>query len=98
MRTTRSRPSWAWASWARTRWPACGGLNVPPRMPRRRGPRGSADVPVALHEVLVRAQLAQADGAARVELVRGVADLRAHAELAAVGEAGRGVDVDARRV
>ena len=53
------------------------------------------DVPVALHDVLERAQLAQPDRAARVELLRRVADLGAHAELAAVGEARRGVHVDA---
>ena len=52
-------------------------------------------MPVALDDVLERAQLAQADRAAGVQLLRRVADLGAHPELAAVGEARRGVDVDA---
>src|SRR5687767_10002915 len=98
MSTTLSRPSCACASCAIARWPTCGGLNVPPRMPILIGARASPDVPVALHEVLVRAQLAQADRPAGVELLGGVADLRAHAELAAVGEPRRRVDVHAGRV
>ena len=53
---------------------------------------------VALDDVLERAQLAQRDRPARVELLGRVADLGAHPELAAVGEARRGVDVDAGRV
>ena len=56
------------------------------------------DLAVALDQVLERAQLAQADRAAGVQLLRRVADLGAHPELAAVGEARRGVDVDAGRV
>src|SRR5215213_6946364 len=79
-----------------TRWPRCGGLNVPPRIPTRR--RSSANVPVALHEVLVRAQLAQPDRPPGVELLRRVADLGAHPELPAVGEPGRRVHVDARGI
>ena len=63
-----------------------------------RPPRSRADVPVALDQVLERAQLAQPDRPARVQLLRRVADLRAHPELAAVGEARRGVDVHAGRV
>src|SRR5437763_267440 len=71
-------------------------------MPAERGsaPAGrcsQADVPVALDEVLERAQLAQPDRPARVKLLGGVADLRPHPELTAVGEAGRGVDVSAGR-
>src|SRR5271165_3564303 len=62
-------------------------------MPIRTTGASSADVSVSLDEVLEGAQLAQADGPPRVELLGGVADLRAHPELAAVGEAGRGVDV-----
>ena len=93
--STRSRPSWVSASWPQTRWPRCGGLNVPPSRPTRA--TSYADLPRALDEVLERAQLAQADRAARVQLLRRVADLRAHAELPAVGEARRGVDVDAPR-
>ena len=82
------------ASCAQTRWPTCGGLNVPPRSPTAPGV-SARTWPVALDQVLERAQLAQADRAARVQLLRRVADLGAHAELAAVGEARRGVDVDA---
>jgi len=44
-----------------------------------------------MHEILEARQLFEADGAARVHLARGDADLRAHAELAAVGELGRGI-------
>src|SRR3954447_11026680 len=75
----------------------CGGLNVPPRIPMELMalcPR----VAVAGHDVLDRAQLAHADWAAGVQLLRRVADLGSHAELAAVGEARGGVHVDARRV
>ena len=81
-----------------TRWPRCGGLKVPPRIPTAATEAQPPDVAVALDDVLERAQLAQRDRAARVELLGRVADLRAHPELAAVGEARRGVDVDARRV
>ncbi len=88
---------------ASARCPRCGGLNVPPRMPSAherpaRDAGSGANVAVALDEVLVRAELAQADRPARVQLLRRVADLRAHPELATVGEARRGVHVDARRV
>ena len=62
------------------------------------GAHGARDVPVALDHVLEGAQLAQPDRPARVQLLGRVADLGAHAELAAVGEARRGVDVDAGRV
>src|SRR4051812_1790125 len=100
--TTRSRPSWSSASCTITRWPMWGGLNVPPRMPRSatrpRGAPSGTHVPVALDDVLERAELAQRDRPARVELLRRVADLGAHAELAAVGEPGGRVDVHARRV
>ena len=57
-----------------------------------------ADVTRALDQVLERAQLAQPDRAAGVELLGRVADLGAHPELAAVGEARRRVDVHARGV
>ena len=53
------------------------------------------DVAGALDQVLERAQLAQADRAAGVQLLSRVADLRAHPELAAVGEPRRRVDVHA---
>src|SRR4051795_11397015 len=58
----------------------------------------SADVPVAFDEVLERAQLAQPDRSPRVQLLRRVADLRAHPELPAVGEASRRVHIHARGV
>src|SRR5271154_6253714 len=58
----------------------------------------SADVPVPLDEVLEGAQLAQADRSARVQLLGRVSDLRAHPELAAVGEARGGVHIHAGRV
>src|SRR5918912_1808344 len=74
-----------------------GGLNDPPRRPTRRT-RLRPDLAGPLDDVLVGAQLAQTDGAAGVQLLRRVADLRAHPELAAVGEPGRCVDVDARGV
>src|SRR5512135_3480204 len=73
-----------------------GGLNVPPNSPMRANAPGSGPhLAVALDQVAVRAQLAQADRAARVQLLGRVADLGAHPELAAVGEAGGGVHVDA---
>ena len=79
--------------------PRCGGLNVPPRMPTRATrPLRQRTWPSPSTRYLIRAQLAQADRPAGVELLRRVADLGAHAELAAVGEARRGVDVDAGRV
>src|ERR1051325_10614014 len=79
----------------------CGGVKVPPRSPTRtsREPGRLAtlrpDLALALDQVLERAELAQADRAAGVQLLRRVADLGAHAELPAVREAGRGVDVHA---
>jgi hypothetical protein len=51
-------------------------------------PRSRLGLPVSPDAVLVARQLAQAHGAAGVELVGGDADLGAEAELAAVGEAG----------
>ena len=72
-------------------------MKVPPRMPEARTALGltARMWPVALDQVLERAQLPQPDRPAGVELLRGVADLGAHPELAAVGEARRGVDVHA---
>src|SRR4029077_5883023 len=97
--STRSSPSCARACEATARCPRCGGLKVPPRMPRcidrGLGPESGADVPVALDEVLEGAQLAQPDRPARVQLLRGVADLGPHPELPAIGEARGGVDVHA---
>ena len=49
-------------------------------------------MPVAADDVLVGGQVGGAHGAAGVELVGADADLGAQAVLAAVGEAGRGVD------
>ena len=89
---TTSSPSWSRASMAHTRCPRCGGLNVPPSSPTFGAYRHLAG---ALDQVPVGAQLAQADRAAGVQLLGRVGDLGAHAELAAVGEARRGVDVHA---
>ena len=49
------------------------------------------DLPRAAHAVFEAGQLLDADRAARVEAAGGDADLGAEAELAAVGELGRGV-------
>ena len=57
-----------------------------------------ANLPLAGDLVLDRRQLGQAHRPAGVELLGADADLGAKAELEAVGEAGRGVDVDAGRV
>src|SRR5215470_15497504 len=54
-----------------------------------------ADLAVAVDQISSRAQFAQADRPARVQLLRGVADLGAHPELAAIGESRGCVDVDA---
>ena len=53
---------------------------------------------VALHQVLERAQLTQPNRAARMELLRRVADLRAHPEFAAVSKPRGRVDIHARGV
>src|ERR1700733_671535 len=45
-----------------------------------------ANLSAAAYHVLVAGQLLHADGTARVKFVRADADLRAHAEFAAVGE------------
>src|ERR1700730_14432924 len=95
--TTRSSSSSSRACRASSRWPRWGGLKVPPRIPTDRSSAlapgvSIADVSVALDEILGRAQLAQSDRPARVELLSGVPDLRTHPELAAVGEAGGCVD------
>ena len=58
----------------------------------------SPDLTVAADDVLVAAQLAEAHGAAGVELLGGDAHLAAEAELAAIGEAGGAVDVDGSAV
>src|SRR4051794_39881232 len=47
----------------------------------------SADLPVAPDDVLVRGELAQRHGPARMQLLGGDADLRAEAELGAICEA-----------
>ena len=49
---------------------------------------------VANSEPLVAGQFLQAHRAARADLVGADTDLGAHAELAAIGEAGRGVPID----
>src|SRR5215216_2876859 len=53
-----------------------------------------ADLAGTFGDELVGGQLAQPDWATGVQLLRRVADLRAHPEHGAVGEARRGVDVD----
>ena len=72
----------------------------PPRTARRAAPAAAAltDLSGAGDHVLGRGQLGQAHRSARVQLLRGDADLRAEAELLAVGEPGGGVDEDGRRV
>src|SRR5579862_3750083 len=96
------------ATWA---WPSCAGLNEPPNRPTRipgsrwnpslsaagRPPSGARLAGPADH-ILERRELFCADRAARVQTVGGDADLGAEAELAAVGELGRGVDQDDGRV
>src|ERR1700730_18740470 len=64
-------------------------------MPARLTGRSLGGLPVALDEVLGRAQLAQSDRPARVQLLSGVTDLRPHPELATIGEARGGVHVHA---
>ena len=54
--------------------------------------------PFSMDDVFVGGQLLQPHGAAGVQLLGGDAHLAAEAELAAVGEAGGGVDVDRRAV
>ena len=54
--------------------------------------------PVAAHQVLEARELLDADRAARVELAGRDADLAAEAELAAIGELGRGVVEEDRGV
>ena len=81
------------------RCPRCGGLKAPPRTPTGGPAPATRRIwPCAVQDVLGRGQLAQADRAAGVQLLGRVADLGAHPELEPVGEAGRGVDVDAGRV
>src|SRR5947209_17078562 len=63
----------------------------------RRGLRLS-DLPVAEHDVLRRRQLLEPQRPARMQPVRGDADLRAHAVHTAVGEAGGCVHVHGGRV
>ena len=49
------------------------------------------DLAVTAHLIFEGRELLDADGSARVQLTGGDADLGTHAELAAVGELGRGV-------
>ena len=62
---------------------------------RERGERSGADLAGAGDDVFVGGEFFEAHGAAGVEFVGRDADFGAHAEFAAVGEAGRGVGVDA---
>src|SRR3954471_4016199 len=57
-----------------------------------------ADLTLADHHVLGGGQVIEADRPARMQAIRRDADLGAHAVLAAVGEAGRRVDVHGRGV
>src|SRR6185437_4014550 len=68
----------------------------PPKRPRAllSGP----DLPVAAHAIFERAKLLDPDGAARVHAPGRDANLGAEAELAPVGELGRGVVHDDRRI
>ena len=101
--STRSKPSSACAWRASARCPRWGGLNVPPRMPIERDARASPapqarTCPSPSIRYLNVHSSRSPIGPARVQLLRRVADLRAHPELAAVGEARRGVHVHAGRV
>ena len=58
----------------------------------------TAALPGATHDVFVTRELLDADRTAGMELVRRDADLRSHAELAAVGELRRCVVQDDRAV
>src|SRR3989304_3278296 len=66
------------------------GLNDPPKPPTRSNAALLPHLAVAKHDELRRRQLLRTHRAARVELGRGDAHLRAHAELAAVPHAGGG--------
>ena len=82
------------ASCAQTRWPTWGGLNVPPSSPTRSTAQGRIWPSPSTRYLNVHSSRS-ADRPAGVQLLGRVADLGAHPELAAVGEARRGVDVDA---
>ena len=60
--------------------------------------KSGADLSVADAEPFVAGQFVQAHRAARADFVRADADFRAHAELAAVGEARAGVPIHCRRI
>src|SRR4030095_7519732 len=91
---------------ATRRCATCTGSNVPPSTPIppvrgrpvwpdvRPDVRLLADLAVATHLVLVRRELAEPHRPARVQPVRADPDLRAEAELKAIGEAGGGVHED----
>src|SRR5262249_4414173 len=95
--STRSSASCSSASSAISRWPKWMGLNDPPKTAVRRT-RSVPELTVALHDVLDRGQLLDTDGPAGMNARRRDSHLRAHAELPAVDEAGRGVDEAGRRV
>src|ERR1700722_20719859 len=65
---------------------------------RTRSPSLGPCLPVAAHPVLERAELLEPNRPARVHAPGGDADLGAEAELSAVGELGRGVVQDDRRI
>jgi len=63
-----------------------------PAATRRARSSRRTNLPAAAHQVFVGRQLGGADRSARRQSLGRDADLRTHAELAAVGELGRGVD------
>src|SRR3954470_16257121 len=83
-------------------WPSCAGLNEPPNSPMRKpfatGPGGRTQLlragsPTlrpclagAADDIFENRELFDADRPARVQLTGADADLRAHAEFAAIGE------------
>ena len=56
------------------------------------------DLSRAPHNVFVAGELLGPDGTAGVKLAGGNADLRSHAEFAAIGELGRGIDQQDGRI
>ena len=70
----------------------------PIRRERTRSPPLGPCLPVAAHPILERAELLEPDRPAGVHAPGGDADLGAEAELSAVGELGRGVVQDDRRI
>src|SRR5512139_475497 len=93
-KTTRSSRKASRSSAASRRWPKWTGSNVPPKRPMGESKGSASHVPVAEHDPFPRGEPLEPDGAARVQLVGGDADLRAQTVLEAVGEARGGVHHD----